>query len=39
VKKMLISVFYESFEIENVSKEIEDLSNAIQEFKNSLYKL
>jgi hypothetical protein len=38
-KKILLSVFYESFEIENVSKEIEDLSNAIQEFKNSLYKL
>ncbi len=38
-KKVLISVFYESFEIENISKEIENLSNAIQEFKNSLYKL
>ena len=39
VKRKLISVFYESFEIENVSKEIEDLSKAIEVFKNSLYKL
>lgn len=39
VKKTLLPVFYESFEIENVSKEIETLEREIMEFKNSLYKL
>lgn len=38
VKKKLISVFYESFEVENISREIELLDKAIQDFKASLFK-
>jgi len=38
VKKKLISVFYESFEVENVSNEIEALDKAIKEFKAALLK-
>lgn len=39
VKKALISVFYESFEIENISNEIEELEKGINELKATLHNL
>lgn len=39
VKKALVSVFYESFEVENLSEEIKALENGINSLKKSLHSL